>query len=282
MLLPFRRGYETWPQRLQALELAQKVERLQAQRQEFAYIENGLHLPISSDFSNLIASPTLLEKKFGSRYIARQNCIQFTFQTLADFFNTKKSASIEDVGAEFDFALSLYFDRHFLKSGGAVKLQNSSEIRSLPPAARHWLESGLTHYLGDNLKEALRCFREALMLEPSLHMVMYRIGLIYLNSVELVHEAHAASYFKHCAEVAMLKEDSAMAAQAYLHAAFATFLLTKDHEALQLVKKAIDLNSSLAEAYYLAAKIASSDSTSALIKLQTAIMLDQKDRKSVV
>jgi hypothetical protein len=274
MLLPFHRGYQTWSQRLQAVEFAHKIEMLQDSRPDYAYIENGLHLPLSADLYTFIASSTYLEKHFGYRYLAGENCVQFSFRALYEQCQKDNAKSVNDLGAEFDFSLSLHFDHFFLQRESLSQSLRNSEKQQLSVDTRKWLDAGFNHHLNYNYKEALRCFREAIQVEPSLYTILYRIGLIYFNSSEGTNEASALHYFKHCAEVALLKNDTHMAALAYLHAAFTTYLLTKDNEAIQLVQNAISLDSSLAECYYLYAKIASHDTTTGMMMLQTAVMLD--------
>jgi tetratricopeptide (TPR) repeat protein len=274
MLLPFHRGYQTWSQRLQAVEFAHKIERLQDSRADYAFIENGLHLPLSSDLYNYIASPSYLEKQFGSRFLRNENCLQFSFKDLYNECQQKKAVSINDMGPEFDFSLSLYFDQYFLQRANILQTLRNVDLNTLSSEVMHWLQKGLDSYLDSSFSEALRCYREALRLEPSLYVILYRIGLIYFNSTEWADEGHALEYFTRSAQIALLKDDRAMAAQAYLHAAFATYLLTKDDEAVQLIHKAISLDSTLSESYYLNAKIISHDSSSAVMMLQTAIMLN--------
>jgi tetratricopeptide (TPR) repeat protein len=274
MLLPFHRGYQTWSQRIQAVEFAHKIEMLQDSRLDYAYVENGMHLPLSPDLYKYIASPTFLEKQFGNRFSNNENCILFSFKDLYHECRQKNASSINDLGAEFDFSLSLYFDHYFLQKSGVFHMLRNVEISSLSPETKQWLVLGSDSYQKMAFSEALRCYREALRLEPSLYVILYRIGLIYFNTTEWANETHAVEYFERCADVALLKNDPAMAALAYLHEAFATYLLTKDQEAAQLIHKAISLDSSLSECYYLHAKILSHDTPTAILMIQTAIMLD--------
>jgi len=132
-------------------------------------------------------------------------------------------------------------------------------------------------YKENRCKEALHYFKQALMIEPGLYPLLFPMGLIYLNCQEFIDEGNAFYYFKTCGNFAENRDDLGLAARAFLHASFAAYLLTKDHEAMQLAQKAITLDSTISESYYLYAKIATMhEPDSALIKIRTAIAMDEQ------
>ena len=277
MFLPFYRGDGAWLQRLQAVEFMQKVESVQRLHTEYAPQENGLNLPISQEFYTAIASAEYLAQKFGRKYNAHSNSLVAGFRNLQDFCRQKFIHSMTDLGAEFDFSISIYVDQYCIREEKLERILAPTNLAQIPETALSWIDLGFMRYSENGCKEALHYFKQALEIEPGLYPVLYRVGLIHLNHPELVDENSAFYRFKTCGEFAENRGDTDMAGRAFIHAAFAAYLLTRDQEAMQLAQKAITMNSAMVEGYYLYAKVAAMhDPASAFIKIRTAIAMDNQ------
>lgn len=277
MFLPFYRGDGVWVQRLLAVDYLRKVEFLHQLHSEYAPQETGLNLPISAETYISIASPAYLKEKFGPQYLSTQNSLAAGFQQLNTFCRRHSVSSLRDMGPEFDFSVSVYIDQYCLKEKGLREILHPLNLDSLPKTAVTSIDLGFMSYKENRCKEALHYFKQALTIEPGLYPLLFPMGLIHLNCPEFVDEGNAFYYFKTCGHFAENRNDLGLAARAFLHASFAAYLLTKDHEAMQLALKAITLDSTISESYYLYAKIATMhEPDSALIKIRTAVAMDEQ------
>jgi len=277
MFLPFYRGDGAWIQRLLAVDYLRKVEFLHQLHSEYAPQETGLNLPISEEICQSIASPAYLQDKFGAQYLSTQSSLAAGFQQLLTFCRRHSVNSLRDMGLEFDFSISIYVDQYCLREKGLREFLHPLNLDTIPKAAVASIDLGFVSYKENRCKAALHYFKQALMIEPGLYPLLFPIGLIHLNCPEFADEGNAFYYFKTCGNFAENRNDLGLAAKAFLHASFAAYLLTKDNEAMQLVQKAITLDSSISESYYLYAKIATMhEPDSALIKIRTAVAMDEQ------
>jgi|GEM_PF-3056237 len=274
MFLPFCRGDGTWIQRLQAVDYLRKVEFLHQFHQDYAPQENGLNLPISQEIYHHIASADYLRETFGKQYLAPQNRLAAGLKPLYAFCRRHSVTSLQELGPEYDFSIACPVDQYLIADTKLEVLLQPLRLDALPEQAVIWTEIGFMRYKESDFQNSLNHFKKALQAEPALYPLHFRIGLIYLNCPDLVNEGNAFYYFKTCADFALNRNDRKMAGQAYLHASFAAYLLTKDQEAMQLAQKAITLDPAIAESYYLYAKVATlHDSESAFFTMRTAIAL---------
>lgn len=215
-----------------------------------------LRYTISEDAKKLIASNEILAETFGSGFNRINGTLEWGFGRL--------EYAMQNVESAIDSLHSMLDDRlghmlHYMEIQIMLQKGIWKELRipDFKKEQRYYIQKGYDLYLDRLVEPALKSLLQAEASEEdfSEFRVLETIGHIYIGESECYNAEKALDYFIRAARFAEPeRKNPKKAAEYYMHASWAAYLLRNFNKAIELVQKSINLNPRLSRSHYFLAK----------------------------
>lgn len=215
-----------------------------------------LRYTISEETKNLIASNEILAETFGSGFNKVNGTLEWGFGRL--------EYAMQNVESAIDSLHSMLDDRlghmlHYMEIQIMLQKGIWKELRipDFKKEQRYYIQKGYDLYLDRLVEPALKSLLQAEASEEdfSEYKVLETIGHIYVGESECYNAEKALDYFIRAARFAEPeRKNPKKAAEYYMHASWAAYLLRNFSKAIELVQKSINLNPQLSRSHYFLAK----------------------------
>lgn len=260
----YQRGAGTYLQHLQNNAYVTDIKKSMGKSSKeigSALSQSASHL-VSRQTKELVAGNEALSRCFSSSFNSLNSTLNMTNWALENGFKNVNNSlssienSVANLGASFDYSIGLLIDQNKITNDLLKQLLDTAKLPDRELSRRYYIKQAVERYKSGLFSEALDAFLEAEKLDIADYKVLYRIGSIKLNSLQDLNVPQALDYFLRAGKYSYaIGGETEFQSLCLLNAAFCSFILKNDKDAIDYCNESIRLNPGFGEPYFLAAKI---------------------------